>query len=196
MFKSVMHKQLCYFFIALFSLLCVSACSTKTYYVPDPESARRAEINRLRHNLAKAGVQPVQIGETMRIIIPSDRLFNTASANLNPAYAGGVLDTIAKLMLIVETPYGEVGAYTDCEPSARLNKALSEAQAQTVIDYLWEKKVDVRVLYAVGYGSRLRIAANPADWTNRRVEINFRYMPLTGGGKTWPVNIPSRSAGP
>ncbi len=196
MSKSALYKQASCLLITILCLVCVSACSTKTYFVPDPESARRSQIAAISRDLDKRGVNVVQIGETMRIIIPSDQLFNPASANLNPGYAGGVLDNISQLMLIVETPYAEVAGYTDCESSARLNKALSEAQAQNVIDYLWEKGVDVRVMYAVGYGSRFRLAASPRSWSNRRLEINFRYMPLTAGGKTWPVNIPASSARP
>lgn len=197
--KHPCHKKktvLLYFLF--FSLLwIVSGCnSTRTYIVLEPEVVRQAQIIALSSQLAKHKVQVIQIGETLRIIIPSDYLFNWDSANLNPPYAILVLNTISKLMLLLETTSAKVSGYTDCEASARLNKALSERQAQTVIDYLWIQGVDARLFYAIGYGSKVPLSANPMALSNRRIEINFQYSPLVAGGRTWPINLPSPSASP
>jgi len=188
-------KSTCLLFLILLNLLLAACSNTRIYYAPDPEGTRRFQIAALSAQLESAGVQVVKIGETLRIILPSDYLFNPpASTNINPNYSA-VLDTVAKLMLIVEIPSGAAAGYTNSEPSPRLNKAVSERQAQVVLDYLWGRGVDVRVFHAVGYGSSEPLAGDPGYWINRRIEIKFMYMPLTQGGQNCPVNMPLVSSG-
>lgn len=146
----------------------------------DAQSARQQDVATLTHALEQQGVQVAQMGEKMRIILPSDKLFNSRSANLS-AYALPVLDNVSQLMLTLETTSAEVGGYTNLEYSPEINRSLSESQARTVVDYLWAKGVDARLLYAVGYGAVAPLQREQARVPinlNRRIEIQFQYLPL------------------
>lgn len=168
------------FLLGVLGVFLLSACMTKTVVVvsKDPESLRRERIAEFTVVLSKEGVEVENIGETMRIVIPSDRLFNPGSANINPLEGARILNMVAEFMEMLETTRAEVSGYTNKEPSPILNQALSERQAQVVLDYLWTLGLDARVLYARGFGANKPLARNRVAWINRRIEINVRYFPL------------------
>jgi len=158
-----------------FLLGCVSELKQES-----PEVARSKQIIHLSRQLESSGARVIQTGQTMRVIFSSDNLFNPRSANLS-LFAPGPLDNLSQLMSILETTSVEVSAYTDVEPSRMQNVALSTGQAEAVADYLWSKGVDARLLYSVGYDSRGQFDGLPgalARNPNRRVEIQFQYLPL------------------
>lgn len=171
-----------YFLLAIFVLPCWMGCASQDgrFEVQklNPEVARSMEIARLSADLEKSGARVVQVGETIRIILSSDWLFNPASANFSPS-SSRALNDLAQLMLITETTSVEVNGYTDIKQNTLQNKALATGQAEAVLDYLGSRGVDARVIYARGYSVR----SNPqsgqfASGANRRVEIRFQYLPL------------------
>jgi len=145
-----------------------------------PESVRQANTTVLVNLLQQQGVKVVQIGQTMRIIIPGDLVFRPHSANISNAYMP-VLNNIARLMLMLETTSAMVEGNTNLEPSEKLNVALSTRQAQVIQDYLWERGLDTRLLYAIGCGSRKPIVAVLGAPENRRIEITFQFVPMAEG---------------
>src|SRR5262249_47825333 len=148
----IMQKFFGYLAVFL-GLFLLSACTTTAVVVSkDPETLRREKIAQYRVLLMQQGVLVEQVGETMRIIIPSDRLFNPHSANVNPIEGRHILGFVAKLMVMLETTSAEVSGYTNIEFSPQLDFALSKRQAEVVLDYLWFGGIDSRLLYAVGYG--------------------------------------------
>ncbi len=166
--------------ILLAALLVLSACSRQKSYVfvvnpsQDPEAIKQAKAPYLMQILERQGVQVVKVGDTLRIILPSDLIFNPHSAN----FSGGsrVLNTVSALMLLLRTTSAEVTGYTNANPSPRVDQALSLRQAQVVANYLWDKGIDSRILYAEGAGARMPLSRSPADSSNRRVEIRFQYL--------------------
>jgi outer membrane protein OmpA-like peptidoglycan-associated protein len=54
----------------------------------------------------------------------------------------------------------EIGGHTDSKGSNELNRKLSEARAQSVVDYLVGKGIDTARLEAKGYGASRPIAPN------------------------------------
>lgn len=169
--------------------LLLSACAPqetgpKGPPVANAEDLRRQQVSTLIQKLESNDVQVIRVGETMRIILPSDELFNWRSANFNPKYAPHTLALLAHLMAMLETTSGEVSAYTNCLPTHALNKSLSEQQAQRVLDDLWRRGVDARLLFAVGeaFSDRVVFPGSMLDPSqNRRVEIEFRYIPPSVG---------------
>lgn len=171
--------------------------SYRYYLTPakDNETLKQVQVApALMAQLRSEGAQVTQVGETIRIILYSDQLFTGRSANFQsqalwrfpsrtgccsaiiPAYKSGILDTLASLMMVLQTTSAQVSGNTNASVSERVNQALSLAQAQAVTNYLWEKGVDTRLLYAVGYGSSKPLSADPADAVNRRIEIQFQYV--------------------
>ncbi len=164
----------------ILGLFLLSACTTPPIVVvsKDPETLRREKIAEYRVLLMQAGVLVEQVGETMRIIIPGDGLFNPHSANISPFYGMPTLNLVARLMVMLETTSAEISGYTNTEFSPQLDQVMSKRQAEVVLDYLWLRGIDSRLLYAIGFGCRRPLAADPVSWANRRIEINFRFFPL------------------
>ncbi|MFT3742030.1 MAG: OmpA family protein [Gammaproteobacteria bacterium] len=186
------------------ALVCLFGCyphnppKTYKFYVTvpqDPEGIKQAKIApALIAQLRAEGAQVVQVGETIRIILLSDQIFNGTSANLQPqalwrfpmktgccssvirARRQGVLDTVAGLMLVLQTTSAQVSGYTNASYSCRVNQALSLEQAVAIQNYLWDKGVDARLIYAVGYGDGHSLSPLPADPINRRIEIDFQFI--------------------
>ena len=74
----------------------------------------------------------------------------------------------------------KVAAYSDnIHPGAR-KAALTEQQAATVQEYLSDRGLKARLIYADGQSDKNPVASNKTAagrHTNRRVEISFRYIP-------------------
>ncbi len=172
---------------AIFSIGLLSGCASKApHYVPVKPKPSIAQIrNGYINHLEEQGVQVIQLGETIRLVIPSDRLFMANSANFT-SYANPVLTTSAKLITSYDKVNVNVAAYSDnikrsdhYAPPQR-KQALTERQSQVVEDYLWSQHVDTRLLVSYGLGK-----LNPVAWNgsqvdrkyNRRVEISFQYYP-------------------
>lgn len=137
------------------------------------------ERNRRIAYLTQHGVKIIHVGETITVVLPSDKLFYPDSANLNPCYIP-VLKVASDFIFCYEKMTVRIGAYTDCMCSPFRNSVLTQAQAQTIAKTLWCNGIDARLLFAVGYGSDFPIAANgtcQGRMQNRRVEICFRYIP-------------------
>lgn len=68
----------------------------------------------------------------------------------------------------------EIAAHTDNSNESVVNKLLSQARAQAVMDYLVDKGIDQNRLFPVGYGDAFPIASNQTEEgrdKNRRLEI-------------------------
>ena len=137
------------------------------------ESMRTLYIRTLQDQ----GIQVIHQGETFRIVLPDDYLFEPDSANIREDYKP-TLQLVAKLIKTYDKINVKVAAYLDNGAGQSYLKALSTRQAQVVSDFLWYHGVDARLLYAVGYSH-----SNAVDWNgdmegrshNRRVEISFQY---------------------
>jgi outer membrane protein OmpA-like peptidoglycan-associated protein len=123
--------------------------------------------------LQRDGVQVIQYGDTLRIIIPSDRLFEFDSANIYP-YAPRILDNV----LIFLSRYGiapiVINAYTDDVLSPRASLALTRMQAKAIAGYLWTHGIPFDKVNPMGMGSSDPIATNGnsrGSAYNRRIEL-------------------------
>jgi outer membrane protein OmpA-like peptidoglycan-associated protein len=136
------------------------------------------ERNRRIAYLTLHGVKIVQVGETITVVLPSDKLFYPDSANINPCFLP-VLKAASDYIFCYEKMSVKIGAYTDNRCAPVRNCALSQAQAQVIAKALWCNGIDARLLFAVGYGPDYPIASNftcQGRIQNRRVEICFRYI--------------------
>lgn len=132
----------------------------------------------LAQNITGNGVQIIQLGDTLRLILPADRFFAPGSPVLNANYCP-VLDQLALLLKGLNKYVIKVAGYTDDFVWPDRNLALSRQQAQIIADYLWSRNIDARVLYATGYGSEAPIASNinaQGRAKNRRIEITLREI--------------------
>lgn len=101
--------------------------------------------------------------------------FNPASAVLT-ANAQKVLDAVADDLKAFPEVKVEVQGHTDSTGNAATNLKLSQARAESVVQYLGSKGVDVARLTAKGYGPSVPVSDNKTKAgreLNRRVEIKW-----------------------
>lgn len=190
------------FLFILFSLLLVNCSSSNcpqcekylkgTVIVPPPsplvhpkpgisaERRRSYDWCELKH----AGIQMINVGETWKIVIPSDALFVNETPELKSKRAEAILMVVADFINTYSTVAVQVKAYANKPVIEQVTKTgtvedeLTQDQAETVVHFLTCQKVDARLIAAIGRGSHDEIAWSGSDagrqW-NRRVEITFQY---------------------
>jgi outer membrane protein OmpA-like peptidoglycan-associated protein len=127
-------------------------------------------------------IQVIQIGDEVRIILPSDKFFHPHSPRLNVAYYP-VLKRLTEFINTFEKIEVKISGYTDNRGSPERNCALSRQQARNLSNYFWDHGMDVRVLMSEGYGETNSVADNRSSWgrqANRRIEITLRQLPVAG----------------
>ncbi|MBV53735.1 MAG: hypothetical protein CL816_06740 [Coxiellaceae bacterium] len=172
---------------ALLAVTTLSLCACSSTTKPVTHSSNTPSVVNNQHGyssgyLSANDVHVVRIGESVQIIIPSDRVFNTSSANLASS-SKGILYNTAQLVKHYNTNRIEVAAYTDSTvgngiSQDRAGVALTNAQAQAISSYLWSQGIDTRYIYSVGHGSANPVASNSTprgQYDNRRVVISFQY---------------------
>ncbi|MCH9770501.1 MAG: OmpA family protein [Gammaproteobacteria bacterium] len=148
---------------------------------PTQAQLRQHYLNRLHAE----GVQTIRLGQSYRLIFPSDQVFVSRTDRLITAVKPA-LNNAARLIKTYKTVAINVNAYSDNitlngAPKAR-KQALTAAQAQAVSAYLWSRGIDTRLLTAHGLGDKNAVAWNGSKrgrYFNRRVEVSFRFYPAT-----------------
>ncbi|MGB6976789.1 MAG: OmpA family protein [Gammaproteobacteria bacterium] len=141
---------------------------------------RISPINRpgIVRYLEKGGVQVVQRGGMLRILLPTDHFFIGQTTEVNPD-CFPLLTAVANLIQTYTccgVPYVWVTAYTDEVGTTKAKKERSEQQAQIIAAFLWANYVPARIMNIKGFADRERISSNrivggSAD--NRRIEIGI-----------------------
>ena len=150
--------------------------------IPKPLSALQRRLYDLCV-LRRHDVQIIRMGQTWKLVFPSDELFDNDTAEMNDSYkpilavAADLMKTYSKIAVRVEgftnRDHGEFitkdGGYTS---------ELTRMQAEEVARFLTHEKINARLIYSVGTGG-----LHPVAWIgtttghrlNRRLEITFRY---------------------
>lgn len=176
-------------FCFIFSFF-LTGCGTKGATPPEPSiygnssitrmpvaryvAQHQAVINKLRDN----GVQFIQTGDDLMLVLSSDQVFVAKTPILNTS-SYSALNGIASLLKDHEKFSVSVAGYTDSMGWQQRNIALSRQQAAAVADYLWRQGIDTRLMYTVGYGAKETIASNSTSSgraMNRRIEITLRWV--------------------
>jgi outer membrane protein OmpA-like peptidoglycan-associated protein len=177
--KNKLLKNISFLLSGLLASAILAACSSDYEYEPPaipPIVAPSTNAEKLKlysYLLNEQGIDVVNLGETRTIVIASDRLFIPDSANLNKDYAR-YLKIIAQLINKYDTTSISVAAYTN--QSGEVARALTEKQAQKVMEFLKKEGVDTRLLYAKGYGNSHPVAVSGSNnQLNNRIEIKFQF---------------------
>lgn len=125
--------------------------------------------------LKKQSIQYVEYGDTMTLVIPTDKYFMFMSPRLNELCYPGLTNVVKLLKIYPYSPI-YVAGFTDNVGSKAHKKLLSQAQAETMMTYLWANGIRSVQLKAEGYGDKNTVADNyvihgSAD--NRRIEIQW-----------------------
>jgi outer membrane protein OmpA-like peptidoglycan-associated protein len=125
--------------------------------------------------LKKQSIQFIEYGDTMTLIVPTDKYFMFMSPRLNELCYPGLANVIKLLKLYPQSPI-YVAGFTDNVGSRRHKKLLSQAQAETMMTYLWANGIRSIQLKAEGYGDKNDIGDNSivhGSAYNRRIEIQW-----------------------
>lgn len=125
--------------------------------------------------LRKQSIQFEEYGDTMTLIIPTDKYFIFMSPRLNEVCAPGLMNIVRLLKLYPQSPI-YIAAFTDNVGSTRQKKLMSQAQAEAMMTYLWANGIRSIQLKPEGYGDKNDIADNSVihgSADNRRIEIQW-----------------------
>lgn len=147
----------------------------------------RQHRGQLIKQLQKQDIELVTYGDTMTLIVPTDKYFIFNSPRLNEDCYQGLLNIIR---LLKQCPCSMiyVAGFTDNVGSARHKKRMSRAQAETMLSFLWANDIRSSRLKAEGYGDKNDIGSNAlihGSAFNRRIEI--QWVPMSC--KSPPVTL-------
>lgn len=142
-------------------------------------SYNKTNRNAVLDNLNREDIQFIQYGDTMTLIVPTDHyyLFNSAKLN-NICFMG--LNNIVRLLEFYPNRRIYVAGFTDNIGTRYHKNTLSQAQAETMIGFLWAHDISAELLTAQGYGDRYSIGDNRlihGSAYNRRIEIQWSNAP-------------------
>lgn len=139
------------------------------------------QVRRDTVTVARVRVDTVRVEEAVDQLILRVQ-FQTNLSTLLPR-SRPVLDSIATAMLATPESRWEIMGHTDSVGTAEFNQALSQARAQSVLDYLVTKGVDRASMTAHGYGFSRPVFSNATlagRAENRRVQLRRRPNPPIG----------------
>lgn len=125
--------------------------------------------------LQQRDIQYVEYGDTMTLIVPTDKYYFFNSPRLNDIRYPGLIYIVKLLNLYPKSPI-YVAGFTDNVGSKEHKRKLTQAQAETMMTYLWSNNIPSRQLKAEGYGDKFDISDNKlihGSAQNRRIEIQW-----------------------
>lgn len=174
-----MIKKKFSFIIIICTLLLLSGCFCEQC----PSRKNLAPCGELIDSLRAQGVQIIQLGDTLRIILPVHTFFDPPTS-YNPTDAvvkdcrDKTLKQVAELTMCwcyAISPI-TVSGYTDTIGSISDQKLRTKYQAQAIAAYLWGNGVPLKRMRVRWYGARGSISGNGTprgEADNRRVEITL-----------------------
>lgn len=127
----------------------------------------------------KGDISFYQYADTMTLIVPTDRYFLFNSPRLNELCYPALV-RIVRLLKFYPDKVIYVAGFTDNIGSREHKNKLSQAQAETMITFLWANGIKARLLNAEGYGDKHDVSENSiihGSAQNRRLEIQWFNNP-------------------
>lgn len=133
--------------------------------------------------LRSHGVEVIRLGQTWKLIFPSDDLFINDTAEIRHKYKP-LLNLAADFMRTYSKIAVKVAAFSNRNKDEFLTKfgtitdELTRQQADALVRYFTKREINARLIYGVGGGSDHPVAWNGTPIgrrLNRRAEVTFRY---------------------
>lgn len=125
--------------------------------------------------LKKQDIQFVEYGDTMTLIVPTDKYYMALSPRLNEICYPGLVNIVRLLKLYPKSPI-YVAGFMDNVGSRYYKNRMSQAKAETMLTFLWANGIRSARLKAEGYGDKNDVADNQlihGSAQNRRIEIQW-----------------------
>jgi outer membrane protein OmpA-like peptidoglycan-associated protein len=142
----------------------------KANYISNIEKITTKGLNRSTTLYVKLelGIEEAKIGQSIDL---KNIYFETGKATLNTSVSSD-LDKLTRFLKDNPEARLEIQGHTDNVGSLALNTKLSQARANSVVEYLTKNEIDISRLIAKGYGPSLPVAENTTPEgkaKNRRV---------------------------
>ena len=148
---------------------------------------KKFQMKRVIKQLKQQSIEVIHYGNKTTILIPTDRYFVHRTAHLNEICYSG-LNSVIRLINLESRSMIYVAVFTDNVTSHEQQNRLSQAQAETMLTFLWANHIPAERLKAEGYGMTHSIASNKTVHSsafNRRIELQFSSSPC-------PVNLSAK----
>ena len=145
----------------------VAGAATGAYY-----NTKRALLKEIQNQ----DIQYTKYGDTITLLVPTDRYFLFNSPRLNDICYPGLNNIIRLLRYYPRSPI-YVAGFTDDVGTRHHKKMLSQARAETMLTFLWAHDIHAQRLRAEGYADQHAIGDNHlihGSAYNRRIEIQWR----------------------
>lgn len=129
----------------------------------------------IRYLQTKGDIRFEQYGDTMELIVPTDRYFYFNSTHFNPLCYHALM-RIVKLLKFYPNRIIYIAGFTDSVGSRYHKNMLSQGRAETMLTFLWAHGIPARLLHAEGYGQKFAVGDNRlirGSAFNRRLEIQW-----------------------
>lgn len=129
----------------------------------------------LLKEIQQEDIQIIQYGNTMTLLVPTDRYYLFNSPRLNDICFKGLNNIVRLLRYYPNTPI-YVAGFTDDVGTRHHKKMLSQAQAETMLTFLWAHDIPAQRFRAEGYADQHDIGDNKlihGSAYNRRIEIQW-----------------------
>ena len=136
------------------------------------EMMRRQQLA-LQEELSGTGVGIQREGDNIRLIMPGDVTFSTASSDIDQSFYS-VLNDVAAVFVMYQATRVEITGHADSRGDEQYNLQLSHQRATSVGNYLVSRGVSAQRVFAYGAGESAPVATNDTEIgrsRNRRVEI-------------------------
>lgn len=137
--------------------------------------------NALLKELQDQDIQFIQYGDTLTLVVPTDKYFLFDSPHLKEICYPGLNNIIKLIKYYPNTPIFVAG-FTDDVGTRHHKKMLSQAQAETMLTFLWANDIHAQRLHAEGYASQHTLGDNHqvhGSAYNRRIEIQWLNGPMS-----------------
>ncbi|KTC87107.1 C-OmpA-like family protein CmpA [Legionella brunensis] len=123
-------------------------------------------------------IQYIQYGDTVTLVVPTDRYFLFNSARLNQLCFPGLALLIKLIKTFPPCCSIYVAGFTNDVGSRYHKNTLTQAQAEAMLTFLWANDIPAQRLNAEGYGDKYPVSDNKlvhGSAQNRRLEIQVFY---------------------
>ena len=127
-------------------------------------------------DLRESGAEIVRLGDTTRVIIPTDRIFKINSAELKPCGLA-TLDYLAKLLSFCPCSNIDITVHTDNVLNDARRQQLSTAQSNVIASHLWAQGIARGRIHSVGCSDHDQVSTDHTVFgsaDNRRIEVKIR----------------------
>lgn len=135
------------------------------------KSSKRAIIRDLQEH----EIQYIEYGDTITLVVPTDRYFMFNSPRFNQLCYPGLANIIRLIQMYPQCPI-YIAGFTNDVGSRYHKKTLTQAQAEAMLTLLWANNIHAQRLNAEGYGDKHPVGDNKlihGSAHNRRLEIQW-----------------------